>query len=221
MQLSELVDSVREACGNVTVNDVPDETFKKVINLAHRYIATVYPNLDSRAVVTTPTVVGLQDYAIPIDCFAIRDVWDTTNNHKLKKRGERWAAHQMWATVPQGRPTDYVRYVDVIRIWPAPDGIYNINTYYQQTIADMVADTDTPVIPLPWHDGLVLKARWYYYDRVRNDIPKASASDTSWQMFLKEMPTALDQETVDIDSGVVIPTLHRGLGRRLDFDHSP
>lgn len=221
MQFSELVTQTRESCGNVTVNDVPDDVFKRVVNLAHRYIATVYPNLDSRAVVRTPTVVGLQDYAIPADCFAIRGVRDTTSNTKLRKRGERWAENQQWENVPQGRPTDYVRYVDVIRIWPAPDGIYDIDIYYQQTIEDMVADTDTPVIPVPWHDGLILKARWYYYDRIRNDIPKASASDTSWRMFLQEMPTALDQETVDIDSGVVIPTLRSGYGHRLDFDHSP
>lgn len=221
MNLLELRTDLRAAVGNPTVNDVPDDILTDLINKAHRYVATVYPNLNSRVVVTTATVIGQQDYAVPLDCFAVREVWDSTNNTKLVKRGERWAAEHKWLLATNGRPQSYVRFVNVLQLWPPPDGVYNIDMYYQQTIEDMVADADLPVLPIPWHDGLVLKARWYYYDRYRSDIPKAAASDVSWRMFLQEMPTALDQETVDIDSGVELPTLRRGSNTRRDFDHSP
>lgn len=222
MNLLEMRTDLRSAIGNVTDNDVPDSVLDAVINKAHRNIATVYPNLDSRAVATTPTVIGLADYPLPVDAFALRAVWDSTSGQKLVKRGERWAAGRNWSDAPRGRPTDYVRYTNLIQVWPVPDGIYQLDIYYQQNIADMVADTDIPVIPVPWHDGLVLKARWYYYDRVRTDIPKAAAADTSWKMFLQEMPSSIELENVDIDSGVVLPSLLRGgeSGRyRRDFDH--
>lgn len=220
MNLAQLRTDLRSAVGSPTVNDVTDDMLTSLINKAHRYIATVYPNLSSRVVVTTQTVIGTQDYAVPADCFAVREVWDSTNNVKLTKRGERWAAEHKWLTPTNARPHSYVRFVNVLQLWPPPDGIYNIDMYYQQTIQDMAADSDVPVIPIPWHDGLVLKARWYYYDQLRSDIPKASASDVSWRMWLAEMPTSLDQETVDIDSGVELPTLRRGRHYRRDFDHS-
>lgn len=225
MNLLQMRADLREAIGNVSVNDVPDTTLDRCINLAHRNIATVYPNLNSRAVVTTPTVVGTNVYAIPSDCFAIRAVWDATSNKKLTKRGERWGAERQWVTITsQGRPTDYVRYVGVIKVWPTPDGIYDLDVYYQQNIDALVADSDEPIVAEPWHDGVVLKARWYYYDRIRTDIPKAAAADTSWKMFLQEMPSSIDLENVDIDSGVVLPSLMRGGESgyyRRDFDHSP
>ena len=224
MNLLEMRTDLRQAIGNVSVNDVPDETLNKCINLANRYVSTVYPSLTSRAVVTSPTIPGQQIYAIPADCFAVRGVWDSDIGTKLTKRGERWAELHDWASgTGQGRPTDYVRFVNVLQLWPVPDGVYNIDVYYQQNIADLVADADLPTIAVPWHDGIVLKARWYYYDRIRTDIPKAASANTSWKMFLQEMPTSIDLENVDIDSGVVLPTLLRGGERgyaRRDFDHS-
>lgn len=224
MNLLEMRTDLRQAIGNVSVNDVPDATLDKCLNLAHRNIATVYPNLSSREVAATMTLVDVATYPLPTDVFALRAIWDASNNRKLVKRGERWAANQRWLDAPLGRPTDYVRYTNIVQVWPVPDAVYQLDIYYQQNIADMVADTDIPVLGVPWHDGLVLKARWYYYDRIRTDIPKAAASDASWKMFLQEMPTSIDLENVDIDSGVVLPTLDRGGESgyyRRDFDHGP
>jgi hypothetical protein len=222
MNLGQIRADTRIGVGNVTTTDVPDSALNACINKAYRYIATVYPNLPSRVISTITTVVGIQNYNLPADCFAVRKLWDITNNTWLTKRGERWGAQQQVANASQGKPTDYIRYLNYVQLWPIPDGIYTIDLYYQSSIADLVSDADVPVIPIPWHEGLIIKSCFVYYSWYRKDYVKAQAEDVTWKMWLSEMPTSIDLENVDIDSGVDIPTLNPNtLNPRLDFDHAP
>jgi len=119
-----------------------------------------------------------------------------------------------------GHPEKYLRYRDSVDLIPVPNGEYVIEVFYKYDVVDLVADADTPGIPPTWHYGLVMYAKYLYYTQEQNDQPKAVLAYEAFQLWAKDKPTEIDEESVDIDTGVVIPTLANDPVRRLDFDHS-
>lgn len=198
--------TLRTKVGSPTEDEVSNETLTRILNAAYREIGSKYPFHETRCIKSFDTVAGTPRYTVPTDIAVLWRVWDSTNNKKLIKRGVRFLA-----TVPAGqendKPRSYVRAKDWIQLIPPPDAAYTINIYYLTEVQDLVADTDEFAIPLPWHDGIILRARHLYYDE-RGDIGKAIYCKNEWKDWLSDKPSEIDMEKDDLeDAGVIIPTL--------------
>lgn len=217
MNLSDMRTSLRRKIGNPGTTEVPNATLDEHLNNAYRDLATKFAHPKARKICSFPTVADSAAYGLPTAIGGILRVWDDTNKKRLEKIGDRRYAEL--PTMETGKPDRYVRLRDFIELIPTPDDAYTIFIHYTETIADLVQTDDVPVIPIPWHVGIVFLARWYYRDD-QGDLPKASYALNAYNGWLSNRPTTFDEETVDIDSAVELPTLTYS-EPRLDFDEAP
>ena len=224
MQLSEIRTKTRTLIGNPSQTSIPDSRLTELINQAYRDIATRYRFHKVRTIATFATVDGTKRYTLPTDCGVLMKVWDQTSRKKLGKLDNRdFSEKDAQDTGITSQPTNYYRTRDWIELFPIPDGVYTIAIQYKTTIADMVADADTPAIPLPWHIGICYYARWVYYDEEGN-LEKTQYYLNQWNLCVNTMPVEVDEELfADMDKGVRLPELAEWRGSAavgLDFDHS-
>jgi hypothetical protein len=216
--------TLRKKIGNPTVADVSNLDLDRIINAAYREIGSKYPFNETRCIKAFNTVVDTARYQVPTDMAALYRVWDDTNKRKLTKRGVRYLA-SLPLNFAAGAPRGYVRVKDYIQLIPTPDAIVSIQLFYLSDLGDLVADEDEFVLPLAWHDGIILKARHIYYDE-RGDIGKAIYAKNEWKDWVSDKPSELDLEKDDHDDvGVILPGLHTGhmgrAGERVDYRHYP
>jgi len=224
MQFSEMVTSLRVRVGNPTTTDAPDSTLKDILNRSYLDIADRYRFHKVRKRCTFRTVADQSRYDLPNDLLAVLRVSDTTNFVKLEKIGDRQLSSR---TSPNttGKPTQYVRYRSWIELSPIPDlgdGVttgYVMEVWYKYQLPKLINDGDQPELPLSWHEGVVMFGKYKYYEDVA-DGPKAAAAYEAWKLWVVDKPTEIDDESVDIDSGVEILTLSQNISPRLDFNHS-
>ena len=59
---------------------------------------------------------------------------------------------------------------EMIRLWPTATAVESYVIDGQATLADMVANTDIPLLPTIYHDLLVSYGRCREYERIGNQI---------------------------------------------------
>lgn len=221
MQLSVIRSTLRRQVGNPTTGQVTDEFLNFWINLAYNELANKYRFKQNKTLYQFPTVAGTQSYALPSDCQSLLRVRNTTVDYegKLTKFGDRRVAEIIDAET-NGTPLNYARYDNSLYLFPTPDQIYTMEIYYKASLVDLAGDGDVPVLPVNWHYGLILKARQLYFIDQGEDAKAISAANF-FKDWVSEQPDEVDEEKVDFDSGVGIPTLDGSADApRLDFDHS-
>lgn len=222
MTLQELRDSLRGKIGNPSTTDKSDALLNGHVNSAYSDITDRYPFSIMRQRVRFLTAQGTSIYTLGASYTVVNKMYNRSKATRLRKIGDREAGEVDTLSVPgvntQGVPTAYARWGDGVQLYPQPDGVYEIEAYMRKSVTLLAADTDSPVIPTSWHPGIVLLARWYYYDGI-GDIPKTEHSYNTFKLWLADKPSEFDEEKLDIDSGVAIPTLARPTSR-LDFDHN-
>lgn len=205
--LSEMRLELRTKIGSPTTTDVPDALLTRLLNEAYRDIGTKHPFHETRQVAYMTTTSGTGRYNLPSDATIIRRVWDATNGRRLEKAGQRLASERRGADLLQnGFPRSYIRAGTYLQLHPVPDGAYTIYVYYSSAVADLTDDADVPVLPLPWHTGIVKYARYLFWDE-RGDINKAQYSYSAYKLWLADKPSELDEEKADMEGGVEIPSL--------------
>lgn len=220
MQLSIMRDTLRSKVGSPSTTDVSEGTLTRIINAAYREIVSKYPFNETRCIKSFSTVADTSRYTLPTDLAVLFRVWDATNQIKLTKRGVRYLASVPKGT-PSGQPRSYVRTKDFIQILPTPSEIITVQIFYLTETGDLIADIDTPVLPLAWHDGIILKARHTFYDE-RGDIGKAIYSKSEWKDWVSDKPSEIDQEKDDLeDGGVIVASLGTEHGRRFGTRRQP
>lgn len=216
MDLVTLRTRLRARVGNPDVADVPDATLTEHINSAYRDIANRFRFHAARKICTFPTVTGTKDYGLPADCDVIFNIRDLTNGVKLTKADySDDAMQESTANDVRAKPLTYIRMRNFIRLEETPNGVYTIRIFYKAGIVDLVANGDTPILPVAWHEGILKLARHYFYDS-KPDIPKAQYALSVYNSWLSTKPVEVDEEKRDLDKGVRLPTLQRA--RERDFD---
>lgn len=217
MQLDEMRTMLRARIGNPSTVDVIDPKLNEVINLAMHDISGRYRFHKARKRCTFLTVAGQSAYSLPIDCEVVYRLADITNFKKLEKIGDRQFSTQ--TDNVNAKPLKYVRYRDFVELVPIPDDVYTIEVFYKYFVVTLANDGDSPGIPASWHYGIVLLAKWYYYTD-QADAPKAAMAYEAFKLWVSDKPTEIDEESVDIDSGVDILTLSQQSTPRQDFNHA-
>jgi hypothetical protein len=219
MNLLEMQNRLRSRIGSPTQIDVPDTMLRTELNSAYLDIVDRYRFHRARKRCLFSTVIGQARYDLPTDVLVVMRVRDNTNQVKLEKWGDRQLSSR--SDDATGHPLRYVRYRDWIELYPVPDGVYQMEVFYKFMHTDLVEATNVPQIPPSWHEGIVVLAKYNYYANVATDAPKAGMAYEAWKLWVADKPTEIDEESVDIDSGVEILPLSKPMTERLDFDHSP
>ena len=216
MDLSTIRDRLRRRIGSPGTAKVTESDLNENINDAYRDIASKFRHHKSRKQDSITTIVGTTQYALPADVGAVLRVWDDTNKKRLKRRGARFFAEL--GTQENGKPKDYVRFGSNLEILPPADGVYTIQVYYSHTIVALT-DAASPALHETWHIGGLHLSEWYYYVD-RGDPEKADSAYKIWLLWIRDKPVEIDDETVDMEQGVIIPTLSESVSATLDFDES-
>lgn len=199
MNHTALLASLRSKIGNPTTADVPDGTLTGYLNEAYRHITMRYRHKVVRATNQFNTVAGTATYTLAGQYLIVLQVWDRTHNVKLVKIDPE-ARTQLDLSVSnptqRGWPQYYETKQNGIVLYPTPDDAYAIEAEYKANPADLSAGGDTPVINDLWHPGIVMLARWYYWD-AKIDAPKATYAYNTWKLWLSDIMADVDEENVD------------------------
>jgi hypothetical protein len=209
MNFRQLKDRLRIALKNPGVEDDPDLDLGGYINSGYVDVASRYPYHQTRKRSSFVTVAGSQKYELPCDLTVIRRLMDVGNGRKLVKTGDRYLASRR--NDYNSRPSRYIRYRNYVELIPTPDAVYTIEIWYDALPCLLIEDVDEPVLPESWHPGIILRAKWYYW-MDKGDQAQVSHALNNYSIWLSDKPSEIEEETVDLDAGVEVPTLARGYG---------
>lgn len=222
MDLLAMRTRLRERVGNPDTTDIPDATLDLRINEALVDIMDEY-NFHAAKTIdeSIDTVADQRDYDLPEGIDVIIGVRDNTNGRKLRKmdRGQ-YDELVAAADAESAQPTRFFRDATKIYLDPPPDDIYNLRLRYRQATVELADDTDEPVIPTSWHIGIVLLARYKYWE-VLQDVAKMMVADQAWQKWVSNKSDEIAEELkADNDAAIRVPSLENFASRGLDFDHA-
>jgi hypothetical protein len=207
MNLEDLNARLRRSIKRPGEEDVSEEDLTQYINEGYRDLCGRYAHHMTRKICTFLTVAGHAKYQLPDDCASVMWMRDQTHGNKLWKKGDRSRADQR-VPIFEHWPRKYLRARNYVYLIPTPieDG-YVIEFQYIAIPALLALPADVPVLPVTWHMGIVLRARWYYFID-RGDIAQQNAALNTYTVWVSDKPSEIEEETVDIDSGVELPELH-------------
>lgn len=217
MNFSELKARLRISVKNPVEQDITDEMLGSYINSGYLDLAARYDYHQTRKRCTFTTIAGETKYQLPGDVASVLRLRDNTHGKKIWKAGDRAIASQ---SVPKWEwwPRSYVRYRNYVELLPVPrETGWVIEVYYIAIPAVLVNDTDIPVLPLTWHEGIYMRGKWYYFNDT-GDTVQATSALNSYSVWLSDKPNEIQVESVDIDRGVEMPTLGRSSGWDGRFD---
>lgn len=124
------------------------------LNLAYTDIASGidFTELDGELVI--PTVVGQNNYTGPVNPLIVQLVRDDTNDNLLT-----WIPNSEYfrldRSVAQASPARWTRRATEILVWPNPDAIVSLTSYFKVTPAPLVGDGAVTVLP-PYTDNAMI-----------------------------------------------------------------
>lgn len=208
MNLSDLRTRFRKQLGNPDPTQVTDAELNEALNEAYQHLLDRYPHSSSKSWFRFETVSGTSGYAIPGHVGAINFVWDTATWARIPKLPDE--SVQENDARGTGRPRGWVRVGSFIVLYPEPDGAYEIGVQGKVVSAPLAADDDEPLLDPTWHDGILRRARYEWWDHYHPDISKARNALVSWNEWITTKPSSLTEELQP--QGVAAPALAMMLG---------
>jgi len=157
------------------------------VNDAYRWITLSHHDwpwmvqLNASLLTFTPNT---QAMALPVDVFAVRSIFNVTDNYLIRPRGNT-ESHLFEYT-----PLTDVGYPDLYRIrnnsvelYPAPDHTVVLRIEYVAPPVDMSAGADVPAFPAQYHMVIVEGALALGYE----DDGAAEEHDRHWQKFIDQV----------------------------------
>ena len=210
MNFRQLKDRLRLALKNPDTIDDPDIDLGGYVNSGYTDLAGRFAYHQTRKRTSFTTEAGYHRYELPCDLTALLRVMDVVAGQKLIKMGDRYLASRR--NELQYPPSRYIRYRNYIELIPTPNDAREIELFYIAVPCMLETDEDIPVLPVTWHDGIVLRAKWYYW-MDKGDQAQTAFAFNNFNVWVADKPNEIEEESVDIDSGVEMPTLSRGYGR--------
>lgn len=208
MNFTELKARLRSSVKNPDLLELTDAAAGEYINSGYRDVCGRYPFHQTRKRCTFDTIIGEEKYQMPDDLAAILRLKILDTGRKLWKAGDRLIADRLTDGF-RADPKRYVRYRNYVELAPTPSRVQTIEIYYRAMSGLLDGTNLNPVLPIEWHDGIWMRARWYYWIDKGDTAQKASA-DADYKLWLSDKASEIDEESVDIDSGVELPELTRG-----------
>lgn len=133
------------------------------------------------------TVAGASSLSWPADIGDVRALVNTDNSSVLTQCA---LSDIDAASASSGRPTMYAVDGRSLRLYPTPNGPYNLLLRYWRLPATLTLDTDAPVIPLAWHRLL-----WYWGCKEAYASEDDAATSQYWEA---QFNSALAEYAADV-----------------------
>lgn len=173
MLVSEIITRVKRQFGDESGVQLTDEDIIRYINEGQRLIVTQNEGL-LETIATSNAVANQQEYTIPTDALIIRTLSykgpDDSAYYKLQGMSmpqldefiDGWSGNAN----NTGTPIVYTIFRQNIILFPIPDRSQTaaIKIYYNRSPVDITSGTDTPDLPLLYHDTLVKQCLQMAYE---------------------------------------------------------
>lgn len=166
MNVADIIQAVKRQFGDESGVQMTDEDIIRWINSGMRQIVLQNESLMEKTV-TTSTVAGQQQYDLPVDLLKLSGIQyrEATNQAYRRIKGYSLAEFNEiidgWdessSNQTTGSPVCYTIYEQKIIVYPIPSEIIiaAFKVYYNRSTVNVVTSTDTPELPLLYHDVLV------------------------------------------------------------------
>lgn len=211
MDLQAMEASLRRKIANPPTDQVSATELYGYINSAYQDLATRYKHFGDRRATDVTVSNGVNTATLGLNAGAILAVKLGVTGKFLKRGSLR--SQDRYATAPKGQPVEWMRWGAGITVWPIPEKTYTLTVYHKQPPTALVLATDVPQLPDDWHQGIVFRARWYYWDD-KADAAKAAYAHGAFQVWVADKASEFEEEVGMIDASVELPSLARGYGSR-------
>ena len=222
MNLAAMEAMLRKRVNNPTEADQSKTVMYDCLNLGYEDLCDRFNFRQVRNRLRFETNSSNNIYQLPSDWYEVIHVRYADSDDRggrLTKAAPNQTFDLDSASQP-GRPTHYALWVNDLQLYPPPDTAYAIEVFAKVKPAPLVSPGDVPVISPSWHYGVVLLARWYYFDGGGVTNPAAAGSAMqSFTVWAAGRPVPAVEELDDLEQAVEVPTLGRWSvnGRRGDL----
>jgi hypothetical protein len=106
-------------------------------------------------------------------------------------------------------PREYFRERNLLVLWPTPKNVRTIVLDYWIKPTDLVLDTDSPMIPVEWHESILAGARKKGYSAVQ-DFEKAEVAQND---YVDGVRVKEDRDEREDDGRVILSSVPRRRGQ--------
>jgi hypothetical protein len=176
------------------------------INWAYRNLAAMLKLSELKASMQLNLAVGQPFYLLPVQVRSIQavsmaDAIDYANKGiKLFLSNEDEYRRQ---SDRSGTPQNYFRFGRMLVVYPDPDTLFPIYLEFLIRPKDLVADTDSPILPQEFHESLLLYARHKAWRSLRN-YQEASLAKNDFLTELRPLIDTDGEEAQQAPSGLTV-----------------
>ncbi len=199
MNLGEIDDELRLLLGNRT--DVDATRRYLWINNAQRELAYAFPYFQNADKVTTAMVVAQSEYALPSNCVAIYSIRDVTLKRKITRSSFR--KFDNIDALQSGNPTHYCRFGNWFELTPVPSAANSMLLRFGKSIVAMTNRSDTPTLPDPWHEVVLLGAEVRGWRALRM-LDQMAIVKNEYLQLLRSREPEWEQEESDEEWGIEV-----------------
>lgn len=139
------------------------------------------------------TEANVASYSLPSNFSRLIDFYNSESHELLTALDPKDFDVLVAST---GRPYAYAALGSSLSLYPTPDAVYSLSLRYWKLPADMVADSDTPEIPVQYHELLVAYAMRKAFLR-EDDFQAAQQWATVWSEGILKMRGEVQHDTFD------------------------
>lgn len=204
--------------GNTRVN--------KFVNYAYRDLASSIQLEELIESLTFNTVANQYLYKLPNAVRDLRSVslvdavtYSVSGGIPLRKRDLFWYRRQILFS--DVGPTDYFKYNDLLVLWPTPTAVNALSLEFRIRPDDLVNDTDSPILPTEWHEGIMLLAKAKLHSALLEPDQAAVAENDFVKFVRRKTDRAAEEQENMISQATPIKRrsqLHRGSSGPSGFD---
>lgn len=186
-----------EALGQRT--EVAVERYAKYINYAYRDLCSSLMLEELITSVAFDTVADQALYHLP---NAIRDTrqvsivdavtYPISGGLPLNKRDVFWYRKQILFS--DVGPTDFFKYNELLVVWPTPTAIKPLVVEGRIRPDDLVDETDSPILPTEWHEGILLLAKTKMHSALLEPELAATAENDFTKFVRRKTDRAAEEQ---------------------------
>ena len=162
------------------------------------FIFNITPSYKGSSLVGSSFLIRKFGYALTSNALSVLDVKIASNFKNLISLSPTMTDMMVQMTSGTGTPTAYFLTNPIvgnpqIGFFPNPDAVYNIYVDEKFSTTEMVSDSDTSIIPSPYHDSIVTLASYYGFLKI-NSLDRAAMVFKEFNESMEEMKKVYTQD---------------------------
>ncbi len=199
MNLGELDDELAALLGNR--GELTSTRRYLWLNNAQKELAYAFPYFQNAEKKSFSMIVGQPEYSLPSDCVAIYSLRDVTLKRKISRTSFRKLDNI--DALQSGDPTHYIRFGNYIELTPVPKAANSGLLRYGKIISSMTDRENTPTLPDPWHEIILLGAEVRGWRALR-ELGQMALVKNEYLQLLRSRDPEWEQEEGDEEWGVEV-----------------